>query len=218
MSLFDKVGKFEALVSKLPRKTAIPASVQKTLNVAAKFDKKLEKLAQMPEPLNPPGPMAGGGAEREQAAPAQKLPAIPANVQNALSSLMVKLNIGIPLRKADGIRGPDTEQAIAAYKKNMPSAANLEGKRLYDKIMSDWKRSVELERAGKQGKDLLAALQQGAAGVGASQQDQAFEQGMAQQKLRPPVQPGAAPAQPNQQQKDLEFEQSMAKQKLRPPV
>jgi len=217
MSLFDKVGKFEALVSKLPRKTAIPASVQKTLNIAAKFDKKLEKLGQMPDPLNPPGPMAGGGAEREQArpAPAQKFPAIPANVQNALSSLMVKLNIGIPLRKADGVRGPDTEQAIASYKKNMPSAANLEGKALYDRIMNDWKRSVELERAGKQGNDLLTALQQGVAGVGAGQKDQAFEQGMAQQKLRPPVQPGAAP---NQQQKDLEFEQSMAKQKLRPPV
>lgn len=277
MSLFEKVGKFEALVNKLPRVRILPEAIQRTQKIAAKFEAKLNKLAQDPsagldaaidatrtaledffqngkmpdtarksatqyydmlaglknpdanglkqlmEVVKSLGPLvsAAGGANAvvpalsklyqaaqqkqeelasvpqpgqaapgQAAAPAAKgFPSIPTNVQNALSTLMTTLNIGIPLPKVDGKLGPDTQQAINNYKKNVPSAAALNGKPLFDKIIQDFKYVHDQQTQGKQPQQILADLKSGTKGQSS---DQVFEQGLGKQNLRPPVKPTTA--------------------------
>jgi len=46
MSLIEKVGKFQMLVSKLPKVKPLPASVLRAQKLAAKFDEKFSKQAQ----------------------------------------------------------------------------------------------------------------------------------------------------------------------------
>lgn len=269
MSLFEKVGKFEALVKKLPRVKALPASVQRTQRVAARFEEKLSKLGQAPSPVDAVldnvinqlkqtfqtaqmkdpvrakmtqlfdvlntlkgkgdaaslrqmravvkslGPLvSAAGAtnvlavlsqldsvaqKQEQAlgqvpapgeqAPAssqapggKQFPAIPVNVQNALSSLMTNLAIGIPLTKSDGKLGPETEQAINNYKKHVPSAAALSGKQLFDKIMQDFKYVHDQQTQGVKKEQILADLKSGTKGKSS---DQAYEENLGRQNIRP---------------------------------
>lgn len=229
MSLFEKLGKYEALVNKLPRQTIIPEAVKRTQKVAAKFEAKLERLAQdnagasmlggavnavvqqlnqtfqqvrMPDSVRAKltqlytnlqnlsgaddaaslnqiraivksiGPLvsnigaannvlpvlshldqvvqkqqqaqapAPGGAGAQQAGQpgaavaAKGFPSIPTNVQQALSEIMVKENLGVPLAKIDGKLGPETQRALNNYFKKFPQKSTLRGKPLWDDILS----------------------------------------------------------------------------------
>jgi len=162
MSLFEKVVKFAALVGKLPRVTALPESVLKTQKIAAKFDAKLNKLAQLPpDPATHPNANYGPLEPKSPGKPgAAKLPPVPTNVQNALSTILVKVNQGVPL-KADGLLGPQTEFAIKKYKQLLgPSVSALEGQPLYDRIIQDWRKFYEDGKKGIKPAQTLAALVQ----------------------------------------------------------
>jgi hypothetical protein len=146
MSLIEKAGQFDVLVSKLPKtsKPTLPASVQKTQDVAKRFEEKLEKLAQIqtfPAPsgkgitapyvpgtepaVNQPAPAAPDSrapetSQKQVNAPAvkeQEKSQVKLTVDPELKEVQKFLNQAMPYNniKEDGIWGPETSGLVVAW-------------------------------------------------------------------------------------------------------
>lgn len=149
MSLTEKAGQFDVLVSKLPKasKPTLPASVQKTQDVAKRFEEKLEKLAQIqtfPAPSGKgtsapyvpapaaPDPRAPETSQKQVNAPAvkeQEKSRIKPTVDPELKKVQEFLNQSMPYNniKEDGIWGPETSGLLIAWAKLNQLPAEIQG-------------------------------------------------------------------------------------------
>lgn len=102
--------------------------------------------------------------------PAHNAATIPVATQNALSSIMVGLNQGIPVSPT-GKLDKATQWALNKYKQLLgSSASSLQGKALYDKIQDSFMYVHLMEKAGKSPEEILKGLQSGGTAAQARQQ------------------------------------------------
>lgn len=168
IDLLSKIDVYEKMASHAWKKKAQAFTPEE----AAQWDSQTEPkgipapdpaLGDQPPPLTPPKKM-DAPAPREQDKPTPTPATIPTNVQQALGGVLVAINQGIPIQPT-GKLDQSTQWALNKFKQLVPSAANLTGKALYDKIIDSHTYAYYKGKEGKSESEIAQGLKSGETGA-----------------------------------------------------
>lgn len=122
----------------------------KASNVISLVGKEIQKIKQyqsensFPETPNEPSQVADNTAPNNLSAPNKaSYPSIPRDVQEQLSRIVSVDGIGLPLKRNDGLLGPETKAALDNFRQKYNVPGNFDNAQVFEVIRNTFARDKE---------------------------------------------------------------------------